>query len=452
MRVIYLQNPLFQEDDALVTMFLESPEPIEDWTKWKTLSAYGLKCYVSNSGSALNLHRGLTYYPSIHCKEKVARTTGDRKSFMKSVNHPSPSISTVQAWLPKVSFENEQYHESYLSLHQRLLQVHNDSSISLKFPNVIRYPVVLGIDEQETNQGTFVNDNILHGLKEKFDASQLQSIGLRKLPEYIQKECPFVSSAREYRLTDLTSTYCSNVFTQFISGSFDTDDCKTSLDKVIKLSYACVSCLGQKLTCSLEKINQPCNNCSETEDTCISLLVIHVLWDMGSSHKSTSKLIKKITEESDFNDINDPHLFTVAFGGLHILKSPTNHLRNHVLCLNGQNYGVHILRALKNTPGPHSSVISDVKVSVLNGKDRQSDANSFGTTAPLIQETLRLADTYKCTHVPEMVLTYATKKYNEKYSKKYNQTTQNNYTYISPVQQKWRCFCSGYRCICGSRC
>ena len=71
---------------------------------------------------------------------------------------------------------------------------------------------------------------------------------------------------------------------------------------------------------------------------------------MGSSHKTTAKVIKMITEESDFNDMNDPHLFTIDFGGLHILKSPTNHLRNNVLCLNGENCGVHILGSLKNAP------------------------------------------------------------------------------------------------------
>ena len=59
------QSLVFQEDDALVTMFLEYPTPVHDWTEWKTLAAYSTKFYVSNSGSALNLYRGLTYYPSL---------------------------------------------------------------------------------------------------------------------------------------------------------------------------------------------------------------------------------------------------------------------------------------------------------------------------------------------------------------------------------------------------
>ena len=127
---------------------------------------------------------------------------------------------------------------------------------------------------------------------------------------------------------------------------------------------------------------------------------------MGSPHKTTAKVIKQITEESDFNDMNDPHMFSIGFGGLHILKSPTNHLRNYALCLNGENYGVHLLRSLRHTPGPHSSVLANLKVSVINGKDRQSDLLSYETTASTAQETLSLAETYSCCRVPELVLSY----------------------------------------------
>ena len=113
------------------------------------------------------------------------------------------------------------------------------------------------------------------------------------------------------------------------------------------------------------------------------------------------------TETSNtIEDMNNPELFCVAFGGLHLAKSPTNFLRNNVLTLSGQNYGLHIVRALRNTSGPHSSILANLKAAVPGGKDRHSDLLSFETTGPTVQESLKAAKTYKCARLPETTLSY----------------------------------------------
>ena len=50
--------------------------------------------------------------------------------------------------------------------------------------------------------------------------------------------------------------------------------------------------------------------------------------------------------------------------------------------------------------------MDNLKVSVIKGKDRQSDLNSYETTGPIVQETLASAESYACTRVPELVLSY----------------------------------------------
>ena len=94
----------------------------------------------------------------------------------------------------------------------------------------------------------------------------------------------------------------------------------------------------------------------------------------------------------------------MRFGGLHLAKSPTNCLRNHVLSLEGQNYGLNILRALKNTSGSHTEVLKKLKTCVIVGKDRQSDYLSYSVTGPIVQEALKVAKHYKCVKIPEPVL------------------------------------------------
>ena len=48
---------------------------------------------------ALNLFRGITTNPAL------ASVDLEREQFMKNVNHPSPSVSTIDDWLPKGSHD-----------------------------------------------------------------------------------------------------------------------------------------------------------------------------------------------------------------------------------------------------------------------------------------------------------------------------------------------------------
>ena len=395
------QSLTYQEDDARISMLLSYPYPVSSWFTWKTLCLFAMKSYTSVSGTAVNVFRGLTNYPS-SLKNKCVE---DRLKFIELVNHPCPSITKLQEWLPAVSLANEQYHDYFQQVHIRVLSK-IAGSLVLQYKKVLRYPVVLGIDEQELNQGTFIENGILHGLLKKKTVRELREIGLKNLAKYIATECHFLSSVREYRLTDFLGILCSNIFTQFISGVLDTDKCIKSLEDVIKLANMCMNCVDAGYECSYVSLKEQCSECLSRGIDCESLVVLHISWDMGSSHVKTEKTVPKITILSTNEEFCNPKLQTFAFGGLHLSKAIINCIRNHSLSLDGHNYGLHVLRALKNQDGPHSSTLDMVKCSVLVGKDRQSDLSSYLTSSSLVQDALKAAGVYSCTRLPEPVLTY----------------------------------------------
>ena len=76
---------------------------------------YSLKLITSISSAALNLYRGITNYPIFSRNEKTL------DNFVRDINHPGPSISTVQKWLPSESHENEQFHPHHLLFHLKVL-------------------------------------------------------------------------------------------------------------------------------------------------------------------------------------------------------------------------------------------------------------------------------------------------------------------------------------------
>ena len=220
------QSLSFQEDDALAEMALAYPNPVQDWAKYRTISFYGLKLMCSTSSTAVALHRGVTKYP---CFTKVDPEMLRRKEFMRNINHPSAAISTMKGWFPKVTYEREQYHGKNHKLHLRLLsKAKAGQGVVLVFPGVRRIPVSTVIDEQELNQGTFVEKGILYGLAEPLDAAKIREIGLENLANYIATKCPFQHSVREYRITDLSGSYCSSRYTQYLAGSFKTGVCTCS--------------------------------------------------------------------------------------------------------------------------------------------------------------------------------------------------------------------------------
>ena len=85
----------------------------------------------------------------------------------------------------------------------------------------------------------------------------------------------------------------------------------------------------------------------------------------GIISQKTERVVPKITVLSTDEEFCNPNLQTFGFGGLHLSKAITNALRNHSLSLDGYNYGLHILCALKNQDGPHSSLLDLVKCDVL---------------------------------------------------------------------------------------
>ena len=193
--------------------------------------------YCSNGSTSLNLHRGTTDYPKLVSVGKSI----DAKKFISGVNHAGPSISTIQNWLPTVSYDNDQFHKKYLLCHLKTL-IKNES-IALKFEGVVRFLCVVGVDEQELNQGTFDDGGILHGLKYKLSAQEVKEIGVSNIAQHISKNNPFITSVREYRLIDFKGYMCSNVYTSFISGPLNSVDCAKSLTTVIKLANTCEACL-----------------------------------------------------------------------------------------------------------------------------------------------------------------------------------------------------------------
>ena len=390
----------YQEDDALIHLITTYPQPVSDWKNWKTLSLYLLKFFTYVSGTGANLYRGFTHYPRIaHHHEHSL------EEFIKAINHPGPSITSLERWLPVVSMDNEQLHKIEHMFHLKFLQDNSDA-IKLLFDNVVRYPVVIGADEQEINQGTFVKDGVLHGLSEKLTAADIARIGFDRLADHIRTKAPFIACAREYRLTDMKGIFSSNIVTSFLGGSLLSKECESRLEIVKKKANRCRECLYNDLPCQYTKVGDRCKECISRNTVCVSLLAFHVLWDMGSSHKKMSKDTQKIDEDSTEFDFAKANLLSIGFGGLHLAKCITNCLRNCSMTLQGCNYGVYVLRALRHLSGEHTPLIRNIKTAVIVGKDRQSDYHSWSTTDKRVQEVLSVAKTYTCTRTPEMILKY----------------------------------------------
>ena len=96
-------------------------------------------------------------------------------------------------------------------------------------------------------------------------------------------------------MTDLKSCLVSNVCSSFFSGCLDTDMCASSLKEVVQLSNTCLSCLvNGSRNCKYAKLDDSCAQCLASGQKCISLVVMLVLWDMGSSHKSVAQITPTI--------------------------------------------------------------------------------------------------------------------------------------------------------------
>ena len=124
--IIKSNSIVFQEADAYVTSILSFPNPVKNWDFWPTLELYAVKLYTSISSTALSLFRGVT---NLRCTGQKERDV-DIYSFAKSINHPAPSVNTIQRQLPVLCYENDQYHKSEALFHLKVLE-ENDESVSI---------------------------------------------------------------------------------------------------------------------------------------------------------------------------------------------------------------------------------------------------------------------------------------------------------------------------------
>ena len=398
--IIDIDSLSFQEDEALIDCVLSYPRPVSDWKLWKTVYLYGLKFMTSISSAALNLYRGVTNYPQLN-SNTYAHT--DVSEFVSTINHPTASVSSFLRELPDLNYSNESYHGGEILYHIKCLEKSSDS-LALTFKNnqVVRFPVTEGIDEQELNPGTFVKEGILHGLVQKMAYVDIERVGLDNLCKYIADQNNFIVSVREHRATDFRSYVCSNVSTMFLSRDLPGEECVKHLKSSIKFANSCRMCLLDGISCTYNRLDEPCSNCKEQCVPCVSLVVLHVLWDMGSGHKKADKLLYHLTEESSIEEIMSTDIFTVGFGGLHLGKAFVCTARNYVLSFNGEHFGVNILNELKQS----CEILKQVNNSVFVGRDKQSDLLNYTLVGPKVQDSLKSNTRYLVSRIPEKYLPY----------------------------------------------
>ena len=127
-------------------------------------------------------------------------------------------------------------------------------------------------------------------------AAEVREVGLSNLGEYISTENGFVIAVREYRVTDFSGYICTNVFTSFESEAMDAERCTDQLKMVVDFANSCSPCLTDDSKCDYNQIDEQCTMCLSKGCVCVSMAVMHVLWDMGSSHKK-SKVKKYFTSD-----------------------------------------------------------------------------------------------------------------------------------------------------------
>ena len=380
----------YQEDDAFIYSVLNYPNPVRSWDAWPTLSLYCLKIYASQSAGALGLYRGTTKNRLTDIDDQ------DVKQFACSMNHPGPCLSTVSKIFPKLRYESDTYHKGEHLFHVDVLKRNTEASVRIVFDKIKRYPVTLGSDGQEINQGTFLHNGKLYGLQKPMTAEEIRSIGLENLSQHIASKNPFLSGTREYRCRDFAGLFCSNSYTFFEAGSYNGEECKAELLKVLALVRRCTECAKNDIECSYATLDVRCEYCNRFDHVCESLVPFHVLWDMEGAQVAAKEMIFTIDENSGESTLRKSDVFTIGFGGLHLCKNLINPGRNCVLTFDGENYGIHILRAYKLHPS-----LSDVKNAVFLCKDRQEDFLAWLTVNSVIQNALKVIKTYHIVRVPE---------------------------------------------------
>ena len=252
LNVIKPSSLTFQEDEALIYSLLKFPDPVSNWSTWSTLSLYCMKLYTSVSSAGLNLFRGFSG------TRQISTPAANVEEYCSDINHPGPSLTTNQRNLPPLTYEGEVFHRNELRFHLAVMQK-NDESLKLIFPKVVRFLGSAVVDEQEINQGVFIHDGKLYGLKNPVSIDDLRRVGVSNLSEYISTENDFIISVREYRLTDFNGYMCTNVNTTFENAVLQADACSEKMQKVVEYTKTCLSCLHKGLSCEYTHIHLQCS-------------------------------------------------------------------------------------------------------------------------------------------------------------------------------------------------
>ena len=206
--------------------------------------------------------------------------------------------------------------------------------------------VTFGIDEQELNPGTFIREDVLHGLEKKLTSEEIRKIGLNNFSAHIADKNNFIKTVRESRAIDLRDIVCSNAHTEFLSCNLTGEQCFDRTKRGIEFTNSCQQCLLDRVTCTMKKINESCQRCSGFNTTCVSLVVVQILWDMGSDQKKADNDYYHLDAKSSIEEMLSTEMVSIGFGGLHLGKSFVCTARNYVLLHNGEHFGVNILHEL----------------------------------------------------------------------------------------------------------
>ena len=123
---------------------------------------------------------------------------------------------------------------------------------------------------------------------------------------------------------------------------------------------------------------------------------------MGGEHKKAEKDNYYLDAQSNVNEMFSAELLSIGFGGLHLGKALVCTARNYVLAYNGEHFGVHILRELKQA----CSILQTVNNAALVGRDKQSDILNYTIIGEKVQQSLKSNKEYLITRVPEKYLNY----------------------------------------------
>ena len=219
------------------------------------------------------------------------------------MNHAGPSLTTISHKVPLLNYNPEVYHKEEHLFQIRILEK-NMQSVMIYFEKAKRYLVTLGADDQELNQGTFMDKGKLFGLKKPLSTADIESIGLDNLANHISSENGFLTAVREYRTTDFGGLCCGNIFASHEAGVMSTEEFKKALENVMNLIRKCRTCIERNKDCRYKNLNEQCEACKENGEICVSLSQFHFLWDMAGTQRGTAEqsLINPSSSSSDFID------------------------------------------------------------------------------------------------------------------------------------------------------